>query len=343
LGLKDYKIAWFTEGGWQGKVSLDNPNMRNDVSTMYTLGAEHFPIFQIPQVVQHFGENHFDFGIVTLPKTNTEQLMKFDMMGDLKKLCKKTISMQEGPHWLFQDYTMEQQIWWFNALTEFDMLFGHNLKDVRYYKGLTNKPVHKMPTLMLTERLGITSRSEILVDNYGDLPSPSSYKEDKVIIGGNMVRWYGGFDSYMVAQEFGVPISAPSMGRKIDREDEMDINHFPYMTWVEWINNLSQFKYGVHLMPTHAAGTFTLNCAFHGIPCIGYEGLDTQEELHPYLTVVDGDVEQAKQYVRELRDDEEFYKECSETSKDYYQRSLYNEKNFIPYITRIFEELHEDN
>ena len=249
--------------------------------------------------------------------------------------------MQEGPHWLFQDYTMEQQIWWFNSLTEFDMLFAHNLKDVSYYKGLVNKPVHKMPTLMLTERLGITSRSEILMDNYGDLPSPNAYKEEKTILGGNMVRWYGGFDSYMVAQEFEVPISAPSMGRKIDREDELDINHFPYMTWVEWINNLSQFKYGVHLMPTHAAGTFTLNCAFHGIPCIGYVGLDTQEELHPYLTVADGDMEQAKEYARELRDDEEFYSMCSKTSRECYERSLYNEKNFIPYITKIFESLNE--
>ena len=324
MGLKDYKIAWFTEGGWQGKVSLDNPNMRNDVSTKYILGAEHYPIFQIPQVLQHFGENYFDFGIVTLPKTNTEQLMKFDMMGDLKKLCKKTISMQEGPHWLFQDYTMEQQIWWFNSLTEFDMLFAHNLKDVSYYKGLVNKPVHKMPTLMLTERLGIQPRSEW---------------SDAVIIGGNMVRWYGGFDSYIVAQEFDMPIVAPSMGRKIDREDEMDIQHLPYMTWVEWMNNLSQYHVGVHMMPTHAAGTFALNCAFHGIPCIGYVDLDTQEELHPHLTVADGDMEQAKQYARELRDDEEFYKECSETSKDYYQRSLYNEKNFVPYITRILEGL----
>ena len=324
MGIKDYKIAWFTEGGWQGKVSLDNPNMRNDVSTMYTLGAEHFPIFQIPQVYGHYKENYFDFGIVTLPKTNTEQLMKFDMMGDLKKLCKKTISMQEGPHWLFQDYTMEQQIWWFNALTEFDMLFAHNLKDVRYYKGLTNKPVHKMPTLMLTERLGIQPRSEW---------------SDAVIIGGNMVRWYGGFDSYMVAQEFGMPIVAPSMGRKIDREDEMDIQHLPYMSWVEWMNNLSQYHVGVHLMPTHAAGTFALNCAFHGIPCIGYEGLDTQEELHSHLTVWDGDMETAKQYAKDLKDDEEFYDDCSRTARENYQNSLYNEKNFVPYITRILESL----
>ena len=321
--LKDYKIAWFTEGGWQGKVSLDNPNMRNDVSTKYILGAEHYPIFQLPKVLEHFGESHFDFGIVTLPKTNTEQLLQFDMMGDLKKLCKKTISMQEGPHWYFQDYTMEQQIWWYNSLTEFDMLFAHNHKDVNYYKGITNKPVHKMPTLMLAERLGIQPRSEW---------------SDVVIIGGNMVRWYGGFDSMIVAQQFDMPIVAPSMGRKIDREDEMDIQHLPYMSWVEWINSLSQYHVGVHMMPTHAAGTFTLNCAFHGIPCIGYKGLDTQEELHPLLSVDDGDMETAIKLANKLKDDK-FYEECSLMCNENYKKSLYTENNFKPYIKKIFEEL----
>ena len=323
MGLKDYKIAWFTEGGWQGKVSLDNPNMRNDVSTKYILGAEHYPIFQISEVLKHFGNGYFDFGIVTLPKTNTEHLLKFDMMGDLKRLCKKTISMQEGPHWYFQDYTMEQQIWWFNALTEFDMLFAHNHKDVNYYRGITNKPVYKMPTLMLAERLGIQPRSEW---------------SDAVIIGGNMVRWYGGFDSYVVAQEFDMPIVAPSMGRKIDREDEMDIKHLPYMTWVDWMNGLSQYHAGVHLMPTHAAGTFALNCAFHGIPCIGYSGLDTQEELHTELTVEDGDLYSAKLLVNKLSDNN-FYEECSSVARENYKKSLYNEKNFVPYITKILEEL----
>ena len=232
--------------------------------------------------------------------------------------------MQEGPHLYFQDYTMEEQIWWYNTLTEFDMLFAHNNKDVKYYKGLTNKPVNKMPTLMLTESLGISPRTE---------------SGEDVIIGGNMVRWYGGFDSYMVAQEFEQPIYAPSMGRKIDREDEIDINHFPYMSWVEWINTLRQFKYGVHLMPTHAAGTFTLNCAFHGIPCIGYKGLDTQEELHPDLSVDDGDIEKAKYLARELKNGKGFYNEMSQKCRENYKKSLYNEKNFTPHIEKIFERI----
>jgi hypothetical protein len=298
--------------------------MRNDVSTKYILGAEHYPIFEVPRVLQHFGEDYFDFAVVTLPKTNVDKLLQFDMIGNLKKLSKKVISMQEGPHWYFQDYKMEEQIWWYNILTEFDMLFAHNEKDVKYYSGLTNALVHKMPTLMLTERLGILPRSE-----WGD----------EVIIGGNMVRWYGGFDSYIVAQEFDMPIHAPSMGRKIDREDEMDIIHHPYMTWVEWINFLSQFHIGVHMMPTHAAGTFTLNCAFHGIPCIGYKGLDTQEELHPYLSVNDGDIEKAKHLAKELKNDKGFYDTCSKICRKNYENSFYNEKNFVPYITDILEGL----
>ena len=324
MEIKDYKIAWFTEGGWQGNVSLDNPNMRNDVSTKYILGAEHYPIFHIPTVLEQLGEGYYDIAIVTLPKTNVDKLLQFDMIGDLKKLSKKVISMQEGPHWYFQDYTMEEQIWWYNTLTEFDMLLAHNEKDVKYYSGLTNALVHKMPTLMLTERLGILPRSE-----WGDA----------VIIGGNMVRWYGGFDSYIVAQEFDMPIHAPSMGRKIDREDEMDITHHPYMTWIEWMNFLSQYHVGVHMMPTHAAGTFTLNCAFHGIPCIGYKGLDTQEELHPYLSVNDGDIEKAKYLARELKNDKGFYDTCSKTCRKNYENSFYNEKNFVPYITDILGKL----
>ena len=328
MEIKDYKIAWFTEGGWTGKVSLDNQNMRNDVSTMYILGAEHYPVFQIPEVLKHFGEGHFDFSIVTLPKTKVDKLLQFDMIGDLKKLSKKVVSMQEGPHWYFQDYKMEEQIWWYNTLAEFDMLFAHNKKDVKYYEGLTNKPVYKMPTLMLAERLDIIPRNQ-----WGDA----------VMIGGNMVRWYGGFDSYIVAQEFDMPIYAPSMGRKIDREDELDIKHFPYMTWIKWINALSEFHVGVHMMPTHAAGTFTLNCAFHGIPCIGYNGLDTQEELHPSLSVPDGNINMAKKLAKHLKSDEEYYGYMSRLCRENYEKSLYNEKNFVPYITEILRKVYETN
>ena len=131
-----------------------------------------------------------------------------------------------------------------------------------------------------------------------------------------MVRWYGGFDSYIIAQEFNTDIFAPSMGRKIENEEQMEnLNHLPYMNWIDWVNNLSRFKYGVHLMTTHAAGTFALNCAYHGIPCIGYEGLDTQNLCHPQLTVEMNDLNSARKLANRLKTDEGFYDDCSKTSK----------------------------
>ena len=48
-------------------------------------------------------------------------------------------------------------------------------------------------------------------------------------------------------------------------------------------------------MRTHVAkGTFSMNCSFHGIPCIGYRGLDTQQILHPLTTVEVGDLDEER-------------------------------------------------
>ena len=151
---------------------------------------------------------------------------------------------------------------------------------------------------MLAERLEVIPRNE-----WGDA----------IIIGGNMVRWYGGFDSYIVAREIGDPIWAPSMGRKQPQEDAIeDIKYMDYMSWREWISALSQFNIGVHLMRTHAAGTFAMNCAFHGIPCIGYRGLDTQERCHPNLSVDVGDLETAVKLAKRLKSDIGYYDACSD-------------------------------
>ena len=121
------------------------------------------------------------------------------------------------------------------------------------------------------------------------------------------------------------------MGRRVKGEEGMpNLNHLPYMDWSDWINNLSQFKYGVHLMPTHAAGTFALNCAYYGIPCIGYEGLDTQELCFPHLTIEMGNLNKAKQLAERLKTDKDFYNHCSKNAKinymNYFHISKFKEK-----------------
>jgi hypothetical protein len=220
--------------------------------------------------------------------------------------------MQEGPYWYFQDYQIDKQFHYYNTLRSADWVYCHNKSDVNYYKGLGCEDVRIMRSLMIPE--GLIPRNE-----WGDV----------TIIGGNFVSWYGGFDSYIVAREIGYPITAPSMGRKQDQEDEIeDIHYMPYYNWREWINVLSQFHIGVHLMRTHAAGTFNMNCAFHGIPCIGYKGLDTQEILHPLTTVEVGDLETAKYLGKKLKDDEDFYNDCSKTSQEMFKK-FYTEEAWL--------------
>jgi hypothetical protein len=294
------KVAFFSETGNNQRYPRDFPNARTEVAWCLTLEAPMCALDALP-------DEHFDLGIVIIPKNNPKVNLDF-----IRNCCDKVAIMQEGPHWYFQDYDIEKQFHYYNSLISADWVYCHNESDVMYYSGLGCKDVRVMRSLMIPS--GIPSRSE-----WGDA----------TMIGGNFVSWYGGFDSYMVAREIGNPIVAPSMGRKQEQESAIeDIQYLPYMSWREWINNLSQYNIGVHLMRTHAAGTFAMNCGFHSIPCIGYFGLDTQEILHPNTTVKVGDLESAKEIALKLKNDEEFYKGCSEETQ-YRFNEFYTEEKWL--------------
>ena len=298
------EIAFFTEGQYQGKVSRDNDNMRTDLAWICSLKADHWNINALPN-------KKYDLGIITLPKVNIDKLSQYPLIESLRKCCSKIAYMQEGPHWYFQDYPLDQQIWFFNTLQEMDWLYVHNKMDISYFEGLTGKECKLMPTLMIEDLIK-------------DLPE---VERKNIMIGGNFCNWYGGFDSYIVAQEANCRIYVPTMGRKIKGEEQMpNLNHLPYMDWLDWIKELNKFKYGIHLMRTHAAGTFALNCAYLGIPCIGYEGLDTQEECHPNLTIKLGDLAAAKEKLILLKTDKDYYKECSEVAKINYKQYFHENK-----------------
>ena len=293
------KIAFFTEMGFHGKVSREHPNMRTEFAWMSALDADHYNLRSTPLM-------QYDLGIVIIPKKDPS----FDI-NVLKQYCNKVAVMQEGPSWYWQDYNLNKQIWYYNTLIDSDIIFTHNQSDKKYYQGLTNhKDVRVMPSLMIEDAIGTVAQTE---------------RKD-VIIGGNFVSWYGGFDSMIVAQELSDTIWAPSMGRKQLGEEQL-IKHLPYLEWKDWIHKLNEFKYGVHLMRTHAAGTFALNCAYLGIPCIGYKGLDTQEILHPELTVELGDLQTAKELAKKIRLDEEFYLYLSNKAKTLYLEN-YTEVKF---------------
>ena len=297
------RIAFFTEMLFQGKIPRNHDNMRTEFAWMVALDADHYNIKSIP-------EENYDLGIVIIPKKNPD----FNI-DNLKQSCNKVAVMQEGPNWFWQDYDLSKQVWYYNTLTSADIIFVHNIVDKTYYEGLTNhKDVRVLQSLMIEDAIDV------------DALMPSKYRGE-VIIGGNFVSWYGGFDSYTVASEISDKVFAPSMGRKQVGEEQL-LTHLPYLTWRDWITQLSKFKYGVHLMRTHAAGTFALNCAYLGIPCIGYYGLDTQEVCHPDLTVEVGDLVTAKKLINLLKNDSQFYDVQSRAARYGYERE-YSEEQFI--------------
>jgi len=310
------KIAFLTEMGFTGKVPANHPNMRTEFAWMHALDADHFNIHTIDDV------KGYDHIFVIFPKGKTflnsegstigrgfnpaSQLLREDIVGKIKKQGNTNVHyVQEGPHWWYNDYEIADQIYFFNFLQSCDSIFTHNDSDVYYYKGLfPNKKVRPIGTLMI----------DTLIKDI--VPT----KEDKAIIGGNFARWYGGFESYMIADNFGVPIWAQtSHAMRVGEDSVGNLNHLPRLMWGEWMQNLSTFKYGVHMMPTVAAGTFALNCAYFGIPCIGNMDVDTQMLCHPSLSVMVNDLEAAREMAIQLRDDKEFYNQCSEIAKSNYE------------------------
>jgi hypothetical protein len=317
------KSVFLTEMGFQGQVPPDHPNLRTEFCWMLALEADHFNIYHYEMVkgydvvfvifpkamvkLNAFGVELGDITTITKPAfpedkvdypdnklhatplpnelhssiTNDSyelkdiykkqlSLYKFPIIETLRLHNKKVCFVQEGDHYLFNDYDMETQFHFYNQLADCDVLFAHNQTDAIFYKGLfQGKRVDVIPTLMYPPPL-----------------SEPAEKQNKVIISGNFCRWYGGFQSYMVAQTFDCPIYVPSSHCKRRGEEQVpNLTHLPWTNWTDWMQCLSNFKYAVNLMPTVAAGTFSLNCAYWGIPCIGNVEVDTQKDLFPHLSV----------------------------------------------------------
>ena len=307
------RIGVFTEGSRLGKTSRDNPNMRTDVAWVCALDATHHPI----STIHELPDNSYDVGIMILPK-NRKPLLNYPLLQQYKRVCKKVTVMQESYYNYWQDSPIEEQIWYFNFITEMDLIFCHNDIDLLYYNGLTNVRTELLPSVMITD--DIVRRNE-----WGD----------GVIIGGNWVWAYGGFDSYQVGLELTDDITAVTTGR-MKPEEEQVLKHLPWMMWGEWIKTLSQFNVGIQL-GTASAGTFNLNCSFHGIPCIGYSNVNTQDILHPLTTVEVGDIDNAKHIARKLKD-EKFYNLCSETTIKRYE-TFYTEEIFVKSVKEIMKTI----
>ena len=308
------RIIFLSEMGFTGEVPATHPNMRTEFAWMHALNAKHAPI--------HLWEDvrDFDFVFIIFPKGKTflsaegsrlvkgdntvSGLLVSDFIDTLKQNNKKVFYVQEGPHWWWNDYEIVDQINFYNMLAKVDAIFAHNYSDLNYYAGLfPTKTIMLIPSLMIE-------------DSIKDIEWKP---EEKAIVGGNFARWYGGFESHLVAQEFKVPIWGQTSHAMREHEGHL-IQHLPRVIWTDWIKQLSTFKYAVHLMPTVAAGTFSLNCSYLGIPCIGNEEVDTQSYCQPDLAVRVQDVMTARLLAKQLKEDKDFYEHCSKEAKANYRK-----------------------
>lgn len=314
------KAAFVTESNYLGKYPRHFDNIRTEIAWQISLDADHFHFNKTGDV------RDYDHVFVILPKGRVflsaegiktgnginpaKSLLKFNIAQFLKRSNKKVHFIQEGPNWWPADYTVEEQIDWYNTLVSFDSIFCHNEYDKKYYKGLL--PSFKVNVL----------RSLMLEDTILNVVPK---KENKVMIGGNFSHFYGGFNSYFISEEF-IGCDKYTMESHSKREDEHlieDLKHIPRCFWADWINQLSTFKYAIHLMPTVAAGTFSLNCAYLGVPCIGNEKVDTQRILFPELSVDVEDMVKARELAKKLYLDIDFYNKCEQYAKEAYKKEYH--------------------
>ena len=326
------KIAFLTESNYQGKVPTNHPNARTEITWQAALNSDHFNIHNYEQV------KDYDVVFIIFPKAtvklnmvgcemtipgidNDISIYSKPIVSTLKLNNKKICFIQEGPHHLFNDYSVLNQFNYYNQLAECDILFAHNEYDVKFYKGLfPQTKVAVIPTLMFPIDI---------------IP----IKEDKAIISGNMATWYGGFQSYIVASEFNCPVFVPSSHcKRVGEEQIPNLHHLPWVMWNEWMKNLSSFKYAVSMMPIIAAGTFAANCAYFKIPCIGNVNVDTQHLLFPNLSININDINAARIMANQLKNDIDYYNDIADYAKNKLHNSVHMDiKKWLDHMESILE------
>ena len=301
-------VAFFTEGGYTGKIPRNNPNMRTDQAWICVLDATHHCVFQLEQVTQKY-----DIGVVIIPKEkNREHLANQNnpLIKNIRTICTKILVMQESTHWDWQDESFNSMVWYYNQLIEADGILCHNNIDVPYFWGITNNPSFIFPTLMIEDSIKVSEK-----------------QEDKTFVAGNWHTTYRGFDSWVISQEFETPLVGFKSGKFKQGEEQNGINYLPWMNWSDFMFELSKCKYGVQTYQA-SAGQFPLNCAYLGIPCIGYDDVNTQKDLFPDLSVERGNIISARKLANELKTDKDFYNTVSIKAKELYNE-LYKEDKFL--------------
>lgn len=310
-----------SEMGFEGIFPANYPHLRVLETQLKFLDTYHIPIFKLltdnktynGDLLYNIGKGGFDKDYIKHLYKNFNNVVEL-----LQNKFNKVYIYQDGEIGWWNQVDVRLQVWWYNQLQTADGICIPNSTDIDFYKGLfPNSDIRIIRSVMTDEGL----------DKNQFKP-----KSDKVIINGPLTAEYNGFSQIIIAHNTGLQIDIPPMGQSKmpsdswDMADNLGVNYLPYMSWIDWIYNLNQYKIGYMLGPSMASGSFALNCAYLGIPCIGYKKADTQRLLFPDLAIDVYDNKKAIELTLRLQNDLDFYQEVSTKAKSIFSKEFTKEK-----------------
>ena len=310
-----------SEMGFEGYFPVNYPNLRVLETQLLYLEAYHLPIQKIiTEGKTYKGSLLYNIGKGDFEKPYISDLYHnyHNIVGLLQEKFEGVYIYQDGEIGWWNQVDTRLQAWWYNQLRAASGILVPNSTDVSFYKGLfPDKEIKVIRSVMTDEGLD---------------KSKFKPKENRTLITGPLTREYNGFSQLLLAHNLDMPVDIPPMGESRmpkdswEMADNLGVNYLQYMTWAEWMYNLSRYKIGYMMSSATASGSFALNCAYLGIPCIGDKRADTQSILFPDLAVDVFDNEKALELTRKLRDDLDFYIEVSNKAKRLYKQEFTKEK-----------------
>ena len=310
-----------SEMGFEGYFPVNYPNLRVLETQLLYLEAYHLPIHKIlTEGKTYKGSLLYNIGKGDFEKPYISELYHnhHNVVSHLKEKFEEVYIYQDGEIGWWNQVDTRLQAWWYNQLIASDGILVPNSTDVSFYKGIfPNKKIKVIRSVMTDEGLDKTKFKP---------------KENRTIVTGPLTREYNGFSQLLLAHNLDMPVDIPPMGESRMPKDSWEmapnlgINYLQYMSWVDWMYNLSRYKVGYMMSTATASGSFALNCAYLGIPCIGDKRADTQSILFPDLAVDVFDNEKALKLTFKLKNDLDFYLEVSNKAKELYKKEFTKEK-----------------
>ena len=310
-----------SEMGFEGYFPVNYPNLRVLETQLLYLEAYHLPIQKIiTEGKTYKGSLLYNIGKGDFEKSYISDLYHnyHNIVGLLQEKFEGVYIYQDGEIGWWNQVDTRLQAWWYNQLRAASGILVPNSTDVSFYKGLfPDKEIKVIRSVMTDEGLDKTKFKP---------------KENRTIVTGPLTREYNGFSQLLLAHNLDMPVDIPPMGESRMPKDSWEmapnlgVNYLQYMSWTEWMYNLSRYKVGYMMSAATASGSFALNCAYLGIPCIGDKRADTQSILFPDLAVDVFDNEKALELTFKLKNDLDFYIEVSNKAKRLYKQEFTKEK-----------------